>query len=183
MNRDHSQKRGLALVELLVVLGTASLIAVVGMKLIHFSLSRLTESQVRQLEVQAVQDLCLRLQMAWDQRLEPFTPEDPWLEIETWETVTGNALNRLRIRCLGSRGRIQRLELTRTGDNWTLSSWPEDGTWEPTLEHPIRYAGEILINSSGGRFFRNEKPGVLYLQFPEAEDRVLRQGIAIHTYW
>ncbi|MEX0326033.1 MAG: hypothetical protein AB3N33_08105 [Puniceicoccaceae bacterium] len=183
MTKALHRKQGLALFELLVVMATASLIAVTGMKLIHFTLSQLTDRQTRHLEQLAIDDLGLRLQWAMDQRLEPFTLEDPWLVIRLGKTNSGKALQSLRIRSLGHSGRIQWMELVRLDGHWLLRNWPEDALEEPPVDHPVSYSGDIVINVPEGRFLRNEEPGVLRFNFPEAATWMQRQGFAIHAYW
>ena len=176
-------KRGMTVVELLVVLAAGALVAAVGMKLVHICLAHMAATVAAQQEAQAIWNMRDRLQMAWDQRLEPWEGDRPWLELEGTDAGPAYALRSIRIRCAGGGGEVLLVELHSEAGQWLLRAWPEFGPVDPDAGRAVGYAGPNLIDVPGGRFSRNEGPESVWFRFPDAGQQELRQGFAIRSYW
>lgn len=141
---------GMVLLELLLAIAVVSLVATAGLRAFVSLGEILHRRNQASMESSRIRALEVRLRDAWDQRLGNRFQDEPWLLIEGRPTASANwlELGRLRMRTVGTGGRV----------SW----WELDGAaWGP-----------IEVNSeSVGEWQPGTAPPLIRFRFPEIRSR------------
>ena len=178
-----SQRSGMTLVELAIMIGVTGMISVVGMRMVTAHLEQLIKAGSLATKESEFLRLQEQVQQAWDQRHDFIVFDEPWLQIETDNSVRGIALRKLRILSIDSKGQLFAFEWLKESDDWLIQSHGLADSVGANFEWRFAYSGEVLINHGEAQFVAGDAPERIHFQFPDAGQKHLRVGFAIGVDW
>ena len=180
MKRSRS---GMAVLELVVALAAAGIIATAGMRAFAGIGEYLQRRNLREGEAMALSGLENRFGRSWDHRLAHSFAEAPWLIVEGMPVAGGTKLIRVRMRIVGREGQVSWWELAWTGTDWTERVSAEAAPDSDPVLIRIRYSGSIQLDIGPGEWFPGDGPSMIRWGFPDARFHENQIGFAVWDIW